>query len=531
VRLLPSRAIVAATAEPHAATPLVSVQQQTIAPPTVEVPDTPPRTEPRRPLPGVDLIKRYPWVAGGIGLLIVSLLAVLWAGTRPGYDPYGWLVWGKLTVHLKLDTNGAPSWKPLPFLFTAPYSLFGHYALWLWMVTSVAVSLSGFVFAYRIAFYLVDARPERRYAAYIAGLAAALGLLTIRDYTHFIFSSQSDTMIVSLCLAAIDCNLHRRYRWAYWMWMLGSLGRPEVWPFLGLQTVWMWWKLPQTRKMVGFGLLLLPLFWFGIPALTSKSAFTAGNLAQNSPRALKNDKFFGTLHRFTKLQEEALWLAAFLGTAIAFVRRDRTTLMLAGGAILWVLIECAFALHGWPSVPRYLFEPVAVACVIAGVFAGRVVHDLPPMLAGWFSRVSPTRGRPRLATQLGSWGAVIVLAAFTFAMLPGVAQRVRTERKDLTHERARALEFGRLSVVVNKLGASHILSCGQPNIPIGYQSVFAWYMGTKTGIYYVSPGYFKTHPHPLVNFYPLSNGWKVFPSHVTAAARGRCHGLRLVYRS
>ena len=89
-------------------------------------------------------------------------MVVLWADTRPGYDPYGWLVWGKLTVHAKLDTNGAPSWKPLPFLFTVPFALVGHYALWLWMITSVAVSLSGFVFAWRIAFRLTGADRQRR---------------------------------------------------------------------------------------------------------------------------------------------------------------------------------------------------------------------------------------------------------------------------------------------------------------------------------------------------------------------------------
>ena len=53
---------------------------------------------------------------------------MLYARTRPGYDPYGWLVWGQLTIHLELDTNGAPSWKPLPYLFTVPYALFGHYS-------------------------------------------------------------------------------------------------------------------------------------------------------------------------------------------------------------------------------------------------------------------------------------------------------------------------------------------------------------------------------------------------------------------
>ena len=74
-------------------------------------------------------------------------------------------MWGHLTVHFKLDTNGAPSWKPLPYLFTVPYAVFGHYALWLWMITAVAVSLSGLVFAWRVAFWLVDAPPQRRLAS------------------------------------------------------------------------------------------------------------------------------------------------------------------------------------------------------------------------------------------------------------------------------------------------------------------------------------------------------------------------------
>ena len=58
------------------------------------------------------LARRYPWIVGAIGLLLVSFVVVLWAGVRPGYDPYGWLTWGKLTLHGMLDTNGAPSWKP-----------------------------------------------------------------------------------------------------------------------------------------------------------------------------------------------------------------------------------------------------------------------------------------------------------------------------------------------------------------------------------------------------------------------------------
>ena len=77
---------------------------------------------------------------------------------------------------------------------------------------------------------------------------------------------------------------------------------------------------------------------------------------------------------------------------------------------------------------------------------------------------------------------------------------------------------------------SNIFACGQPKIPIGYQSVFAWYAGIKTGVLYVSPGYLKAHPHPLVNIYPIAGGWKVFPSHVDAAHAAACHRMRFVLR-
>ena len=173
------------------------------------------------------LAYRYRWPLGAVGMLVLATIVMEWARARPGYDPYGWLVWGHLTLHWQLDTNGAPSWKPLPYLFTVPYALFGKHALQLWMITAFAFSLSGLVFAWRVAFWLVDAPPERRYAAYAAGLVAALAVLGIDVYMHSILSAESDTMIVALCLAAVDCIICRRYRWAFWAWWLAALGGPR----------------------------------------------------------------------------------------------------------------------------------------------------------------------------------------------------------------------------------------------------------------------------------------------------------------
>ncbi|MDQ6834793.1 MAG: hypothetical protein M3016_01260, partial [Actinomycetota bacterium] len=180
---------------------------------------------------------------------------VLWAPVRPGYDPYGWLVWGHLTLHGQLETDGAPSWKPLPFLFTLPYALLGRHALYLWMITAFAISLAGVVFAWRLAFGLVHAEPSRRYGAYASGLTAGLALLLIEHYPHSILSAESDTVVVALCLGAADCILHRRYRWAFWAWWLAALGRPEVWAPLAIYVVWAWRAVPRMRAPMIAGLI------------------------------------------------------------------------------------------------------------------------------------------------------------------------------------------------------------------------------------------------------------------------------------
>jgi hypothetical protein len=512
--------------------------EQTLPRPAAQVPVTASApSEPRRRRDLLSPFRSHPWVCGAIATVLVAFVAVLWARSRPGYDPYGWLVWGKLSIHGALDTNGAPSWKPLPFLFTVPYAIFGRYALWLWMVTSVAISLAGPVFAWRIAFRLVGAEPARRYASYVAGLFAAVFVLLMEDpiapanYLHYLLSAESDTMIVALCLAAVDFHLAGRHRVAFWMWFLGSLGRPEVWPFCGLAGIWLWLKDPGYRRWLYGALVALVFFWFIIPGLTSKSFFTAGNIAQNSPRAIHGNKVTGTIKRFHQLNANTIWVLALLTLVWAVWKRKRAILVLAAGALAWLVIEIAMALKGFPAVPRYLFEPGAVVCVLAGVFVGRLILELPPLISRGLGRLSPGRIGSPLASRLGAWGAALVVVLIAGSMFGAAHRQYKLERADLTHERARTQLIGRLSGVVRTLGASRILACGQPNIPIEYQSILAWYMNIKIGQLYVGQAYLKKHPHTLVNIYPISGpGWKVFPSHVSAASAANCRGLRLVHR-
>jgi hypothetical protein len=452
-------------------------------------------------------LRARPAVTIAIALVAASVALVLWAGTRPGYDPYGWLVWGHQTLHLSLDTNGSPSWKPLPYLFTVPYALAGHFELWLWMVTAAALSLGGVVFAARIAHRLTGAPPERRGAAIAAAVFAGAALLGISQYPHYVLSSQSDTVIVTLCLAAIDAHLSGRHRIAYACAVLASLGRPEAWPFLGTYFLWAWRAQPQRRALWAGGLAAIPVLWFGIPWLTANSPFVAGNLALGSGRALHTNLVTGTISRFVHLYPWPLEVAAALTAAVAAYRRDRTVLVLAAGVLVWVAVEVAFALHGWPGLPRYMFEAAAVMVVIAGAGVGRAL----------------ARPHPRLP----SFSSLAAVAVLLVALVPGAVSAVRWEHRDLHHERGRARAIDRLGAVIARLGgARRVQSCGSPTTNIEYLSVMAW----ETGINVDRVGYFPSHrrhraKHQVV-FENVGYGWKVRPSNTPVVLAARCRTMR-----
>jgi hypothetical protein len=446
----------------------------------------------------------WPVAAIVAGLLIISTVIVLLAKTRPGFDPYGWLVWGHQTIAGNLNTNAAPSWKPLPYLFTVPFAIVGHYQLWLWMIFSTAVSLSGVIFAGRIAYRLTGEGDRAgagtsypRYAAIVAGVFAGAALLGIRDYWHYILSYQSDPMIVSLTLGAIDFHLAKRYRWAFVLGALAALGRPEVWLFLGLYAIWCWRAVPSMRWLILAGVAVIAALWFGIPALTSRSPFVAGSNALGSGRAVHGNKVYGTVDRFTDMHETPLYLLALISIAIAVWRRDRVTLLLAAGALAWVIVEVAFSLHGWPGLQRYMFPAGAVMIVIAAVGVGRLLSE--PVQFG----------------QVVRWGAVVLVAVAVVALVPPALSRARTEHKDLRAQRKRTTEINKLSGTVNHYGGpARFKPCGEPLTRLEYQTILAWTLHVN-----VAAVGFKYEPaihsgRPIVLFTPLSHGgWRVQALH------------------
>ncbi len=454
-------------------------------------------------------------------LVIFSYLLVRHANTRPGYDPYGWLIWGYQTLHLSLDLGGAPSWKPLPYLFTVPLSLFGTHALTLWMTFATAVSLSGSIFAGRIAYRLTlpsdgEIDTYTRWAAIAAGVFAGVAVLGINQWIHLFLSAQSDTIIVALCLGGDrHAPLRPSTLGVRVLLVLASLGRPEAWPFAGLYFLWAWRAIPAMRKLLICGLVLIPLLWFGVPTITNSRPFVSAELAELSVRRIEGNKFIGVFHRYTALTYLPIQLLALLSVVIAYFRRNRTVLVLAGAAVLWMLVEMAFVLHGWPGVPRYMIESAGVQTVLAGVALGWILVDLPKLRAGARSLSIPR------------WVGIPIAALIVAALVPGAVAREHAEHKDLVHEHARTRQITQLERTITDVGgAHHVLACGRrrrtsassassPTSPISTSARWATSRSSSS-----------QQTYPVIIFSNGPHGWTLLPAHLATATRASCSRLR-----
>jgi hypothetical protein len=476
----------------------------TVASPT-ELADAPAPAPPERRR-GRLLRRRWPLVL--LAVLGLSVLAVVLAGIRPSYDGFGFLVWGRQVLHWNLNTDGAPSWKPLPFLFTLPYAIAGHVQMWLWMTTAMAGALGSAVLAAHLAFRLTGPAPGRRFAPYVAGAFAAVGVLGIGTYSHLVLIANSDPLIVMLCLAAIDCHLSRRPRLAFTMLVLASLGRPEAWVFAGLYAVWSWRAVPAMRLLTVLGLALIPAFWFVIPGFTSHSWFISGDLALNQSTVIHGNKILGVISRLRSLYELPMQLAFLGGVVWAAIRRDRVTLAIAGAAVLWVAIEIGFAYHGWSAVSRYMIEPAAVMVVVAAGAVGRLLAETP---------------RPVVLKLVGPAAVIALLVTLT----PAAESRVRTAHQQILKERASAKRLDRLEDVIKREGGLRkIRSCGQPVSYIGLQSTIAWELHMNVGNVGYNPGHAIKKGLPMVLFRPHKLGWQVRPYNLAKADQARCAGLK-----
>jgi len=190
--------------------------------------------------------------------LALGALSLLYPST-PTYDPWAWIIWGREVVHLDLQTTLGPSWKPLPVLCTAVFSLFGGIAPDLWLVAARAGAILAVLLAFRLAARLVGGRGV---AAITAGLVGAVALVISSQYVRTMSLGNSEGLLVAFTLWGIERHLDGRYRQAFVLGFLAALLRPEIWPFLGVYGAWLWLIDRRALPLILGGFVLIPALWF-----------------------------------------------------------------------------------------------------------------------------------------------------------------------------------------------------------------------------------------------------------------------------
>ena len=318
------------------------------------------------------------WIV--LGCLAVSALTLLFPST-PTYDPWAWVMWGREITQLDLVTTGGPSWKPLPILFTTPFALLGDdLAPYLWIWVARAGGLLGCVMAFRMARRLMGGRW---YGA-VAGVAAAAALLSSNKYVRDAALGNSEPLLAALVLWAFERHLDGRRDHALYLGVACALLRPEVWPFLGLYGLWLWFAEPRLRlRMVAFA-ALIPALWFLPEWWGAGDPFRAGSRA-NAPNqgsaAFAASPAVELLERHLGVTIAPVEFGTVIATVYAAVmwltrRREGQTLALALGGFAWFALVAAMTEAGFAGNQRYLIVTTVVMCVLGGMGAVRVLQGV-----------------------------------------------------------------------------------------------------------------------------------------------------------
>ncbi|HVL95242.1 MAG TPA: hypothetical protein VM266_05225 [Solirubrobacteraceae bacterium] len=398
-----------------------------------------------------------PWralVAGCVALAALSLLLP----SAPTYDPWSWIIWGREVAGGELVTTNGPSWKPLPVLFTTPFSLFGDGAApLLWLVVARAGGLLGIALAARLA---------ARVAGPVAGAAAGIAVAASDAFLYHAARGNSEGLLVGLTLWAVERHLDGRRASAFVLGTAAALLRPELWPFWGLYGLWLAWRHPRTRALVAAGFAAVPLLWFVPEWLGSGDFLRAASRARQPNLDSPAYAPFPALE-VVKLSLQMLPLVTAVGAVAcvgAALRRrqsthDRMVLAFAAAAVTLVLGVAAMTQGGFSGNLRYVLLPVAFVCVLGA--------------AGWVEAVRAAR------RHLGR-AAAVALAAVGFAgaawALAGQAEQLDGEQFAARREALAVQDLSR--AVAGAGGAARINGCGTGVFTTRFQvPLVAWTLG------------------------------------------------------
>jgi hypothetical protein len=319
---------------------------------------------------------RAPLVLAAVLCVVLAALSAAILPTVPSYDPWSWIVWGREVTdpHLSFLVSGGPSWKPLPFVFTTVWGLFGGPAPTLWVITARAGGLLGLAFAWRLASRLLGGG----WAGALAGLLAVVGVVLTQDWLYYWLRGTSEVVLIACSLGAVDRLLAGRRGQAFVLAVGASLIRPEWWPFVILYAAWLWFRDPQwrgrkPRAVLLTGLLLIPFLWFVPPWIGSGQPLLAATHAAEYNGHLGPDKLRTVIGRAIDLQVLPALIAAIVAVALGWWReRDRLLLAIGAAIIAWWGVVIAMTLDGYPGLERFFLPAAALICVLGGVGLVRI---------------------------------------------------------------------------------------------------------------------------------------------------------------
>ena len=294
-------------------------------------------------------------IGGAVTLAAVSLLAP----SALAFDPMAWLVWGRETGRLALDTSSGPSWKPFPVLFTTLLAPAGGAAPALWLIVARAGGLLALAGAYALG-----ARLGGRWA----GVAGAATMALSPWWAYNTALGNSEGLLAAAVVWAVLAHLEGHRRAALALATAAALMRPEVWPFLIGYGIWLW---RDDRRAVIVAAVIVPLLWFGPDLIGAGGALDASHTARGvaSAESAKN----ASIPALAVLVDmaEVLTIPALIAAVIAVVAGGPLGRRVAVAAAAWVVVVAAMTLAGYAGNPRYLVAAAALGAALAGAGAVR----------------------------------------------------------------------------------------------------------------------------------------------------------------
>jgi hypothetical protein len=374
-------------------------------------------------------------VAACFAIAALSLLEP----SAPTYDPWAWIIWGREAMHLDLDTVSGPSWKPLPVLLTAPFSLFGdEVAPALWLVVARAGSLGALVVTFRLG---------ARISGVAGGALAALLLAASPWLVRNGMLGNSEGLLILAVVWAVERHIAGHHAQAFALGIAAGMLRPEAWPFIGLYALWLVLRDRSRLPWVAAGLALLPVLWL-LPEYWGSGDFWRASERANTPNpnspAFAERPSIAVLGNWTLLLTPPAWIGLVAALVLGVRERARRIGPAAGIALLaiaWLVLVMLMTEAGYSGNSRYLLAPTALLYVVAGAGLAR--------LAGVLAAEGPGRFAAAALIVLAVAGSVV-----------WSADRLPFQLRDM---RFQARVAQNLDVAIAEAGGRDaILRCGAP---------------------------------------------------------------------